>query len=284
MPYDLIYLIVGVVAKTDDGTEMVQLHALTLSCKPLKRVADRHVKVLTCPETLPRTYSNLTWRWPNAVRLNVSCVDDAALVMQLRPIANLSITEPKRTVDLRRLGAFDDLKRLEIEGSLLGFMHKQATPVRLAALQQLEVLHVRWSRLTNMRAITECHMLKELDLRANDNIIDINLITNLRLERLDILGDGVCSNMESISAIVSLKSLDFCLFRRPDIDFISTLTNLRELTIRGCEKLADIRGIATLTNLHTLSLFDCASLSNIESIGLLTGLRALTISPGSHNL
>jgi hypothetical protein len=123
---------------------------VALCCKPLQQAADQHVEELKChEELLPGAYSVLQRRWPHALHAVVSRMEQATAILELRPLARITLLEPAGTVDLRPLDAFPELRRVEVDNC-------DDYVTLLAALPQLEVLlHILYSGMgiPNLQAL-----------------------------------------------------------------------------------------------------------------------------------
>ena len=92
--------------------------------------------------------------------------------------------------------------------------------------------------------------LKRVDLSGNLNLKDLSFIDIRSLERLDLRSTGV----KDISFLkgAKLTYLNLTLTSLRDISAVSTLENLNELHIKGCDHIQSVKPLMALKNLKTL--------------------------------
>jgi Leucine-rich repeat (LRR) protein len=118
-----------------------------------------------------------------------------------------------------------------------------------------------------------------LDLSNDESLTDISFVKYFpNLRELNLAGSYNISNLEQIGQFTRLEKLNISSIMirddiiYPEIDFISSLVNLRELDISGNQFLFKISPIAILPNLTALNLQcdqeirDWVSLSSLKSI------------------
>ncbi|MHB0856475.1 MAG: leucine-rich repeat domain-containing protein [Anaerolineae bacterium] len=110
--------------------------------------------------------------------------------------------------------------------------------------------------------------LKDLKLTFNA-LSDIGALSGLvTLESLDIGGNNIGDNLESLSGLTNLKQLSMFGNRTTDISALAGLTNLELLYIHS-NQISDISPLANLKNLSELMADD----NQISDVSALSGLH-----------
>jgi len=113
--------------------------------------------------------------------------------------------------------------------------------------------------------------------KLNENLADL-ILSKVENEYLPSFGKS--SNAEEgfnilyllIPDVVKLEVKSCAL---QNVDSISKLTGLTNLSISNCKSLQNVDGIANLTSLTSLKIFACKTLQNVDGIANLTNLNSL---------
>ena len=165
-------------------------------------------------------------------------------------LKKLGIGETKSAaVDLSFIKEFDKLESLYIDGMKKGLENV--------------------SKLINLR---------ELTFRGI-KMSNIQFISNLKkLSTLKLLF-GSYKNLDSISELQNLKSIEFSRVRQiPNYNFLKSLKNLEILQFEGMSKLEELPDLSGLNNLKRLQVYNNLRLKDIGSIKRIPNLKVFLIS------
>ena len=109
---------------------------------------------------------------------------------------------------------------------------------------------------------------------------DINIVS--KLKKLETL---ILTNMnqpDSGKFIINknLRSVSIMESEITDINFLSKLPNIVELSLSNCDMITSIDTLAELVNLKRLSLINCENLADIDILYKLKSLRWVAFNPG----
>ena len=142
-------------------------------------------------------------------------------------------------------------------------------PYSMRLLTSLTNLDVSWSRVIDIRVLSNLTSLTNLDLSFT-SISDISALSNLTsLANLDLRYTSV-SDISALSNLTSLTNLDLSCTPVSDISALSNLTSLMGLEFSE----APVKDISVLSNLTSLTNLDLRW-TQVSDISPLSGLKNL---------
>ncbi|KAL6326137.1 hypothetical protein AAG906_001012 [Vitis piasezkii] len=159
-------------------------------------------------------------------------------------------------------------------------------------IDSLKTLSIIWSRkleLSLLEDMTHNHYATLTRLSIYDSCDSLTSFPLAFFTKLEALGIGGCTNLESLYIPNGLHHMDLTSLQSLCIDHCPNLVsfpqgglptpNLRELVILDCEKLKSLpQGMHTfLTSLHYLYISNCPEIDSFSEGGLATNLSVLDI-------
>ena len=174
----------------------------------------------------------------------------------------------RRTEAPNKREAPEDLKRQWTSLSSLGSFAK-LTHLQLRNAQGLESLD----------EIGKLRQLRSLTIYEGYHLNNIDALLNLtELRSLTIDGGPYLSNADLFVGMKHLRRLELTDQDIGDTSSLSNLTELRELRLRGDNKITDLSSFSSLTQLEELWLDDMPNLESLAGIEQLPNLRMLGLS------
>ena len=150
---------------------------------------------------------------------------------------------------------------------------------QLTNLQRLDLGKVYLTITKHLRPLTNLNFLNIFLPNIKRGLKYISRLPNLEtfmLEGFNNKGLNKISRMTSLKKLIlygfSLEPDHECYEKFPDLDFITPLTNLKELSLPHIRDIINIKPICNLPNLTNLNLSGCY---NIEDLSLLSNVTSL---------
>ncbi|KAH7545889.1 hypothetical protein FEM48_Zijuj01G0141400 [Ziziphus jujuba var. spinosa] len=218
----------------------------------------------------------------------------------LKRLQKLDLSGCVKLVELPSLSALEKLEVVDVSGCrCLKFKEDKSFEKMLG----LQILNLSETKIESLPTLCKPSNLRHLILQ---NCIGLKILSPLehlsKLEELVLC--GACSLEETkaqfLEGMKDLQILDLSGTPLTTLPSLSNLTNLRELTLRGCSGLKTVPGMEALKNLehidlcgtaieklpslniycrlHQLLLKDCSNLEELQNLNSLTQLEVLDLS------
>ncbi|MGA4987320.1 NACHT domain-containing protein [Nonomuraea bangladeshensis] len=180
-------------------------------------------------------------------------VDKIGFLSDLRQLTDIAIDDASRIADFSSLKDFPGLNSLSITNADQLTSWEQLPP--LDSLDHLALRDV--AVVTSMREIVErAPRLTRLNLRTQHRLTDLDALSRLSLQRLQLWGTRELDDISPLSECRSLTWLDLDETRVHDLRPLADLKRLTTLDLRNCLYLKDLSPLAQLPVLRTLWLTD----------------------------
>jgi len=192
-------------------------------------------------------------------------------------LQSLTIGRTKKTLSLKVLRAFPELRKLALDGERKDFE-------TISSLARLERLTIRSITLTDLSALVPLENLWWLAIKLGGTR-DLGLLPSIgRLKYLELWLIRGLTNVAPIGDVVTLQFLFLQALRNVTrLPSFRRLKNLRALYIETLKGLRELAPIAEAESLEDLAIVDSPQIS-LEQIATLKGmpsLRRATIGLGS---
>ena len=184
-----------------------------------------------------------------------------------------------------------DGSKLGINGKSSKLCHITAEEVEslVALCPDLEELSLDYCYMDDYEPLGALTKLKTLKLRrCNENgkgnpIEDIDWVEDLKALTYLHLGHNEISDLQPLEKLKNLTRLNLSYndLEDEDLESLSELTDLNELSLYGLSKLTDVSPLASLTKLTYLHLGYNKKLKNIKPLTELPKLKSLRINKSS---
>ncbi len=185
-------------------------------------------------------------------------------------------------LQLIRQADAENWKELNLRGQ-----HLQSLPDAIGSLQQIQVLHLGWTKrpfrqnfiTTLPDAMGQLANLQSLDLNHNELTVLPDAMGRLtNLQSLDLSVNKLTVLPDAMGRLTNLQSLDLRANRLKALpDVVGRLTNLQTLDLSGNGLTALPDSIGMLSNLQSLDLSGNKLTALPDSIGGLTNLQSLDL-------
>jgi Leucine-rich repeat (LRR) protein len=194
--------------------------------------------------------------------------EDVSFLSCLSTIKSLSIISS----DVENIKAIENMESLE-ELELTATIEES---IDFKSLKNLKTCYLHWWK--DAANIFKCNWLKELyldELKIKKTIEIEGIGSLVSLEKLVISNSNIKS-LEWLSNLTQLKELELINCRSvSDFSEISSLINLKKLQIEGCSKLRDLNFLKALPDLEWLDLSSNGVLPSIATLAGSKKLKAL---------
>ncbi|CAN1169221.1 Disease resistance protein L6 [Linum perenne] len=182
---------------------------------------------------------------------------------RLRHLKELSICECELLMELTGLEGLESLTNLYLKSC------KSITILSnlcsLKNLKQLSILHCE--QLSEVIGIEGLDSLEHLTVRDCPSIKKLSDLSGLKNMKMLAIWD--CTHLTEITGLDRLEQLESV--------YITGLKDLRELHIKGCNKLSEVIGFEGLDSLQELSIHGCTSITVLSDLSFLRKLIRLSI-------
>ncbi|WP_298903825.1 hypothetical protein [uncultured Psychroserpens sp.] len=189
---------------------------------------------------------------PNIRNFTISSFNtkDYSKLQSNTKLKHFGIEETKsKAVDLSFIKEFKGLESLYVNGMKKGLENAKHLP-------NLKTLTFRGVKLDDLNFLTELNKLQELNLLF-----------------------GSYKNLDSISKLKGLKSIEFSRVRQiPNFDFLNSLENLEKMEFEGMSKMESIPDLSKLEKLKRIHIHNNLRLKNIKPVGEIPNLKLLQLS------
>lgn len=189
---------------------------------------------------------------PNVRKFTIASYNtkDYSQLLSNTKLKYFAIEETKSTaVDLSFIKEFQHLESLYVDGMKKGLAN-------VKYLKKLKTLTFRGIKLDNLDFLTELKSLEELNLFF-----------------------GSYKNLDSISKLIQLKSIEFSRVRQiPNFNFLNSLENLEKIIFEGMSKMEGIPKLSCLKKLKIVHIHNNLRLKNIKTIGEIPNLKVFVLS------
>ncbi|HWT00214.1 MAG TPA: NACHT domain-containing protein [Pyrinomonadaceae bacterium] len=133
-------------------------------------------------------------------------------------------------------------------------------------------------RLADLGMIENLTQLETLGISTFNSLKDISAIGNLtNLSRLTMSTINNIEDLTPIAKLINLMQLNLFFMPAQDLNFISGLTNLKELLIVRCFSVKDISALATCNNLQLIIINNCPLIKDLRPLSSLNQIRTIQI-------
>ena len=249
----------------------------------------------TTPETAETSAPEET---PKAEPTEISATEPATIDMQEPTEAPTDAPTPKPTKvpeSFKFGGKTIKTGTKKINGSKLGIngkssklrhISKEEVENLVALCPDLEELVLDYCYMDDYEPLGALVKLKTLRLRrCNENgkgnpVEDTGWVANLTSLTTLQLGHNAISDLTPLAKLKKLTKLNLSYndLRDDDLDALSDLTELQELSLYGLDKITDVAPLASLTKLTYLHLGYNKKLKNIKALTSLPKLSSLRVN------
>jgi hypothetical protein len=190
-------------------------------------------------------------QWPKAI-INPEDLGDGDALSLSWDLGSVGESEKKKLVKVwtRKLPTLQHLRRLQLWAQV-------TQPVFDAAceLEQLEVLHIKWSNIKELGALARLRQLRALSIGSSTRVVSIEAIGGLQsLTLLELENFKSISDFSPLTRLKSLQSLSVTgsMWSRQTIESLEPFASMTWLTSLAID--TSLKPLSRLTGLRELSL------------------------------
>ena len=208
----------------------------------------------------------------------------STLVGDITALANASMLEEVAAAhtgvtSVDSILALENLTSIDFSGCKISW------PDRPLAALKLKKAYLADTGLTNLAILSDCSVLKDLDVSDNEAIDDFSALDTQNYEtltRLDIARTSASAdNLAWIAKCKNLEELNLDGIALGDLSFCKSLENLESIYAAGCS-LGDISALSQCTKLVRVYLA-CNEISDISAFPALAEISRDTVIDLSYN-
>lgn len=217
------------------------------------------------------------------VSLNLQAMESSSVEKELEVknahIVKMDLSDDKNLVDVRFLKHFPNLRELD-----LSFTGVDGSYSYLKFLTKLEVLNLRFCRLSPFDQLSLIPSLKDLTISTSDISKDVKNLKNLKnLQSLAVYSGP--KGIERIGELTTLRHLRlYAAFNEdgsrddvPTLDFLSSLVKLESLDLSGNDDLFFVKPLTRLPKLKELDLSCCRNIQDLKELCLCQSLEKIKL-------
>ncbi|XP_008240920.1 PREDICTED: putative disease resistance protein At4g19050 [Prunus mume] len=232
--------------------------------------------------------------------MDCSCLEKLPEMAGLKRLQELNLSGCVALVGLPDLKAFDKLEILDASGCR---DLKEIQDKSFENMSHIQTLNLSDTRIEFLPSVPKASNLRHLVLRNCQNLKDLPPLDHLsKLEELNLCGainlNGI--KAEFLEQMVHLRILDLSGTPLTKLPSMSRLTNLRQLSLKGCSSLETVPNLEAITlleildlsgtsigslpplnifsNLCQLLLKDCSRIKELQNLSSLRCLEVLNLS------